>query len=202
MNNTIRTTIACVAAASIAFAATSQSQKHLTTVRVAELTARSETPAPKAYKVDVSALGNATLPGAKPEAEIVVGREVRFPVAFEPPHAVSGTPAVTPTTPTAFETINTGWTIHLTAKPQGKLVAVYGVADYVEAQLVAGGYGATAGPIYSEQDELLTYNKLDQPKLQTTTTRFHIFAVPGESYEVTLYRGSKPERHTIKVSAE
>jgi hypothetical protein len=49
---------------------------------------------------------------------------------------------------------------------------------------------------------VLTPNKLDQPKFQTTTTRFHIFAVPGESYEVTLYRGSKEEKHSITVTVE
>ena len=53
-----------------------------------------------------------------------------------------------------------------------------------------------------EQGGLLTPNKLDQPKLQTTTTRFNLFAVPGESYEVTFYRGDKSEKHTVTVSTE
>jgi hypothetical protein len=29
-----------------------------------------------------------------------------------------------------------------------------------------------------------------------------VFAVPGEAYEVTLYRGEKAEKHTVKVSVE
>ena len=65
-----------------------------------------------------------------------------------------------------------------------------------------GGYGAIAGPIYTEQGDVITPNKLDQPKLQTTTTRFNIFAMPGESYEVTLYRGAKSEKHIVTVKPE
>jgi hypothetical protein len=55
---------------------------------------------------------------------------------------------------------------------------------------------------FGEVGEVLSVNKLDQPKFQTTTTRFHIFAVPGESYDVTFYRGSKKEKHRITVTLE
>jgi hypothetical protein len=130
-------------------------------------------------------------------------RELIFPNEFDLPKvAANETPAVIPTTPAAFETINTGWTIRLTAKPQGKLVTVYGVADYVEAELVPGGYGAIAGPIHNEQGAVISMNKLEQPRVKTTTTRFNLFAMPGESYEVTLYRGTKSEKHTVTVEAE
>jgi len=54
----------------------------------------------------------------------------------------------------------------------------------------------------SEQGEVITPNKLEQPKSLTTTTRFHLFAVPGETYDVTLYRGGKAEKHTVTVTAE
>jgi hypothetical protein len=94
-------------------------------------------------------------------------------------------------TPRAFETTNAGWTIHLTARPAGKLIALSGTAEYVEVQMMNGGYGAVAGPIYHNKGELLSPNVVHQPKSTTTSTCFHIFALPGEPYEVTLSAGSK-----------
>ncbi len=211
MNTTTRTAIACIAVACAAVAATPKAQKRLTPRQLFELTAPSGKAAhPKIYKVEISDLGSASLPAAKPEGEIQSIREFRFPTEFEPPEAAAnGAPVITPLTPTAFETVNTGWTIRLTAKPAGrigkpagKLVALYGVADFVAAELVRGGYGAIAGPIYTEQGEVITLNKLDQPKFQTTTTRFHIFALPGEPYAITLYRGAKAEKHIVTVTTE
>ena len=203
MNTSIRTALVCFAVISIAVAATPNSRKRLTAQRVADLTAPTDAPHPKGYKVEISALGSSRIPAAKPEGEIQSIREFHFPTEFEPPQAsATVAPAIIPTTPTAFEKVNTGWTVYLTTKSHGKLISVYGVANYVTAELVPGGYGAIAGPIYTEQGKLLTSNKLDQPKLQTTTTRFHIFALPGEPYEVTLYRGDKSEKHIVTVSAE
>lgn len=203
MNTTIRTVIACLAVISVAVAATPNNRKRLTPQRLAELIAPTDGPAPKTYKVAISAIGSFTLPAAKPEGVMQVGRELRFPTEFEPPQAAAnGAPAIIPTTPTAFELVNTGWTVRLVAKAQGRMISVYGIADYVEAEMVPGGYGAAAGPIYNEKGEVLTPNKLDQPKVQTTTTRFNIFAVPGGSYEVTFYRGAKAEKHMVTVLAE
>ena len=96
-----------------------------------------------------------------------------------------------------------GWTVYFSAKPHGKLVAVFGVADYVEASLVPGSYGAVAGPIFEDYGEaVLTPNVIQEPKSQTTTTRFQLFALPGESYDVTFYRGAKTEKHRVTVSVE
>ncbi len=203
MNTSIRTTIACVAIASVAIAAAPKAGKRLTAERIAELTAPSEGARPKTYRVEIALIGSAALPADKAEGQVTAAREFHFPTEFAPPQpAANGAPTITPTTPTAFETVNTGWTVRLSAKPHGKLVAVYGVADYTDAAMVRGGYGAVAGPIYDERGELLTPNQLDQPRLQTTTTRFHIFAVPGESYDVTLYRGAKEEKHKVTVTVE
>ena len=186
-----------------AIAATPKAPKLLTVQRVHELTAPTESAPAKAYKVAITAIGNTTLSADKLQGRVEAIKVLSFPVEFDPPQtAANNTSVITPTTPTAFETVNTGWTVSLSAKPHGKLVAVYGVADYVEATLVRGGYGAIAGPVYTVSGEVLTTNALDQPKLQTTTTRFHIFAVPGESYDVTLYRGSKTEKHSITVTQE
>ncbi len=143
-----------------------------------------------------------SLSAEKPRATIEVIREVRFPVEYQPPHVSNVAPGITPLMPEAFDTVNAGWTIHLNTKPEGKLIAIYGVADYVEAERVPGGYGPVAGPIYTERGELVSPNTLEQPKFQTTSTRFHIFAVPGESYAVTMYRGAKAETHLVSVSAE
>ena len=216
MKTTIRTAIICLAVASIAIAATTKPSQ-LTPNRIAELTAPSDAPKAKAYKVEVTDLQrqyrtptvenvpiSVTLPADKPQAVLECIREFRFPIEFNPPEptAKDSKFPITPTTPVTFETINTGWTIRLSAKPHGKLIAVYGVADYAEAEMIPGGYGAIAGPIYSEQGDVITPNKIDQPKFQTTTTRFHIFALPGEAYEVTLYRGAKAEKHTVTVTTE
>jgi hypothetical protein len=223
MNITIRTAIVCLTVACVSIAAASKTQKHLTAHRIAELTAPTDAPPANGYSVEIVGLqppssipweiparppaadsgpARVSLSAKNPQGTIEVVRELRFPTAFEPPRATDRAPGITPLRPEAFESVNTGWTIRVSAKPQGKLVAIYGVADYVEPELVPGGYGPLAGPIYSEQGALLSPNKLDQPKFQTTSTRFHIFAVAGESYEVTLYRGAKPEIHMVKVSAE
>jgi hypothetical protein len=139
----------------------------------------------------------------KPEALLECIRECRFPSQFTPPKAVPDeTFGIVPMTPTDFETVNTGWTIRLKAKPEGRLVQLYGIADYTEAELLPGGYGPLSEPIYSKKGELISPNVLTQPKFETTTTRFCIFAVPGEPYEVTLYRGAKAEKHTVTVTAE
>ena len=222
----IRTTVAGVALTCVAVAATSTLSKPLTPERVAELTAPVDAPSAKSYKVSITGLklpqtkwwpatlGNGrfaadgsigiTLPADKAQGVMEVIREFRFPVAFEPPEAKDGGAhgLTAPITPAGFETVNTGWTIRLSAKPQGKLVGLYGIADYVEPDIVNGGYGALAGPIHSQDGKLVSPNVLEQPKFQTTTTRFHVFAVPGESYEVELYRGAKSEKHRVLVTAE
>jgi hypothetical protein len=64
------------------------------------------------------------------------------------------------------------------------------------------GYGLLGGPIYSENGQLLSPNVVHQPKVQTTTTRFQIFALPGDTYEVTLYHGAKAEKHRFMVTTE
>ena len=223
MKTTIRLAIASFAVASLAIAASPKMSRRLTPQRLAELTGVSDAPQAKRFNIEVSGLArpgatryesatapnpasgpiHVTLSADHPQGVIEVIREFRFPVAFDLPQATGkGEPGIIPMTPTAFETVNTGWTIHLSAKRNGKLVALYGVADYVTADLVAGGYGAVAEPIYSEDGKLISPNALDQPKFQTTTTRFHIFAVPGEPTEVTLYRGSKSGKHIVTVTNE
>jgi len=136
-------------------------------------------------------------------ATIELIHELRYPTAFDSAKAdPKNTGAVvTPTTPTEFETINTGWSIKLTARQQGKLLAVTGVADYTEAELLPGGYGQGAQPIYSADGKLITPNKLVLPKVQTTTSRFCLLAVPGEPCEVTLFRGQKAEKHTVTITS-
>lgn len=195
--------ISCFVVASMAIAATPKTLEHLTAQRIADFTSTTEGTRPKAYKIEIADFGRITLAADNPEGQVELGQEFRFPTEFAPPQiTASGVPAIVPTTPTAFETVNTGWTVRLTAKPHGKLVGVYGIANYVEVALVPGGYGAIAGPIYTERGEILTENKLDQPKLQATETRFHIFAAPGESYDVTFYKGSTEEKHRITVTLE
>ncbi|MEZ0254696.1 MAG: hypothetical protein ACAI37_05430 [Chthoniobacter sp.] len=202
-----------LAAAAVTIAAVSKPAKHLTPQRVAEVNALSDSN-PDLARVSVAISGVSKVrtvsDGRKAVLEMI--REFRFPTAFNPPAAPKealagktnqdGVYPITPTTPTEFETLNTGWTITLTTKARGGLVEVYGVADFVEVDLIAGGYGALSGPIITDQGVLITPNRLDLPKSKTTTTRFHVFALPGESYDVTLYRGTKAEKHTVTVAAE
>jgi hypothetical protein len=49
---------------------------------------------------------------------------------------------------------------------------------------------------------LITPNVFHQPRIKTTSTRFFIFAAPGEPYDVTVYRGDKEEKMTVTVTAE
>lgn len=201
MNLRIQTALVGFTAISVAMAATPSLRPRLTARRVAELTDVIEGEPAKAYKVEISDLGSCTVGANQKPVEFTRGRELIFPTEFDPPQAAAnGAPVVTPTTPTAFGSVNSGWTVRLTAKPHGRLVAVYGVAEYVEAEFVNGGYGEVAGPIHTAQGRVITPNKLQQPKLETTTTRFNVFALPGESYEVTFYRGARAEKHTVAVS--
>jgi hypothetical protein len=201
-----------IAATSMATAGVPAS-KRLTPKRVVELTAPSDSEPQTSYKVSISSLSYSfpfetkrNVPATctaivNGEGTLEYWRELRFPIDFEPPKAEAGAEIV-PTTPSNFETANIGWTIHLTAKPMGKLISLYGVADYVNFKFVRGGYGPLSGPIYADDGKVITPNKLDQPVFQTTTTRFHIFAVPGEAYEVTLYRGEKAEKHTVTITPQ
>jgi len=213
MKHSFRFAGLALAVAAVTVAAVSKPAKHLTPQRVVEVNALSNAVAPTTVNVNISGFPKVTVSTAGHKAVVEVIREFRYPTEFDPPMAsVTAAPAkakgeegafpVTPTTPRTFETINTGWSIALTTKARGGLIDVYGVADFVEVDLVTGGYGALSGPILSDEGMLITPNKLEQPKSQTTTTRFHIFAVPGESYDVTLYRGGKAEKHTVTVTAE
>ena len=196
--------VVCLSAMALTAAAITKSPKtFLTPDRIRELTAPTDAPAPKGYKVAISGLGSRTIPAGNPgqQGTLESIREFRYPTQFEPPKS-SGGDQVSPMTPTEFETVFTGWTVRLSATPHGRLVAIAGVADYVTAQLRQGGYGPVNGPIYTNAGALLSPNKLEQPEVQTTSTHFHIFAVPGESYEVTFYRGNASEKHTVTVTEE
>lgn len=202
-----RTVLPCLILiiAALSIAAPTKSPSRLTPQRVAELTAPAPEKAAMIYEVTIAGFPKAALK-AEQRAVIETVREVIYPTEFDPPHTpqtfgASLTP-ITPTTPTVFETLQAGWSIKLLLKPRGKVVEVIGSADFTTADHINGGYGALAGPIFSEKGEVLTPNKLDLPRTQTTTTRFHIFAVPGEPYEVTFYQGSKAEKRTITVAAQ
>jgi hypothetical protein len=214
MKHSHRFAVLALAVAAVSVAAVSKpASKNLTPQRVVEVNALSNAVAPTTVNVNISGFPKVTVSTAGHKAVVEAVREFRYPTEFDPPVAsVTAGPGkakgeegvfpVTPTTPRAFETINTGWSIALTTKARGGLIDVYGVADFVEVDLVTGGYGALSGPILTDKGVVITPNKLEQPRSQTTTTRFHIFAVPGESYDVTLYRGGKAEKHTVTVTAE
>src|SRR6266481_2780196 len=120
MNPPLRTAIVCLAVISVAIAATPSSRQRLTAQRIADLSASSDAPRPKNYKIEISGIGASTLPVAKPEGEVSSGRELRFPTEFQPPQpAANGAFVITPTTPNAFEQVKTGWTVRLTARPHG-----------------------------------------------------------------------------------
>jgi hypothetical protein len=218
--NTTSHSIVFMVFASTAIAAAPEAQR-LTPQRIAALTAPSDASKPSRYKVEISDLAilenrdrpksatprraplSITFPADKPEAVLEAIREFRFPAKFSPPQAAADGSALTaPPMPAAFKTVNTGWTIRLSAKQHGNLVAIAGAADYVSAEFVPGDYGPLSGPIYSEDGKFLSPNKYHQPKIQTTTTHFHLFAVPGQPCEVTLHRGTKSQKHKITVTTE
>jgi hypothetical protein len=213
----IRTFIIVAALACLA-ATAAPTRKRLTPQRLADLTGPADAPQGQKFTFEISGLkpptrelkqafpqsgpGRYTVTAGIP-AVIEMIREFRYPTEFSPPQAgADGKNIVVPMTPKAFEVTNTGWTITLNAKAEGKLVALSGVADYAEAELINGGYGAVSGPIYTDKGEILSPNVVHQPKIKTTSTRFHIFAMPGEPYDVTLYRGDKAEKITFKLMPE
>ena len=228
MNTKARTTILCLAIAGAALAAKSSIPKRITPQRIAELTAPADAPKAKTYTVEIFGLegpgpgtggvdknfrpapkpvlskidpARVTLAAENPEGGFEMTREVAFPSEFEPPHAAPGGEMLSPAAPKAFDRVKAGWTFHLSAKPAGKYVALSGTADCVEVELLNGGYGELARPIYSEKGAFISPNVFHQPKIKSTSTRFYIFAVPGEPYQVTLYRGDKEEKVTVQVIA-
>lgn len=205
MNIPTRILVGCTLVAASSVAAVGTQRNHLTVQRVLQLTTPSTSPAARDYRVEISSLGKALLLSGKPEGEITLLQEPIFPTEFLPPQPARAGESlvITPSTPTNFEMVHTGWKVRLSAKPVGKLVAVSGSADFVEANLVPSGYGEVAAPVYADHgDEVVVPNVMNMAKVQTTTTHFQIFAVPGETYEVTLYRGTKAEKHRVSVTAE
>jgi hypothetical protein len=212
MKHSFRLAGLALAAAAVTVAAVTKPTNRLTPKRIAEVNALSN--ATDAAHISVQLSGfpkiGTTTDGHRSVLESI--QELRYPTEFDPPDAPKAALAgkapgggvfpITPTTPRAFETLNVGWTIALTTKARGGIVDLYGEANFVEADLVNAGYGALAGPIFSDDGILITPNRVQMPKSSTTTTRFHLFAVPGESYDVTLYRGSKAEKHTVTITAE
>ena len=222
MKNPVRTLAALTCIAVVTTAATSRHATRLTPARIAELVVPAKAIAPFTYSVEVTGLDlppflgdrgkrrseeipvtSVRIPPGKSEALLESIREFRYPTEFDPPEVSPDNPnAIVPTTPVSFETTNTGWTVRLNVRPSGKLIAVSGVADYTTCDLLDGGYGPLSGPIYNSKGEVLSPNVLKQPRFQTTSTHFHLFALPGESYEVTLYRGATAEKHRITVNVE
>jgi hypothetical protein len=201
MNLLLRVSLAVLAVAGLSFAAASKPQPRLTPARIVELSTAASRPVPNQYEVKISDLGAAVIRTNGNKVALEKIHEFRFPTEFTPPQAsLKDQSIIVPTTPSAFETINSGWTVTLTAKAHGPLVELCGTAEYTEVEMINGGYGPLSGPIHTEEGKLITPNRLDQPLAQTTTTRFHLFAVPGESYEITLYRGKTKETRTISVS--
>lgn len=194
--------LAAVAIAATSLGALQRYVPRLTTMRIHQVANLPVPVAERGYVVSVGGIGEAWLSAETLEGKIENGKDVRFPTEFDPPHAEPGHPAVTPLTPTAFNSQFTGWTIRFKAKPHGSMIGIFGAAEYTSSHQVPGGYGAVAGPMYDEAGALLTWNKLELPRLQTTTTHFHIFALPGEAYAVTLYRGKTPETHAVTVTVE
>jgi hypothetical protein len=229
MNTRTRTTVLCLAAACAVVAAKSPViNTRLTPHRIAELNTPGDAPSAKTYTVEISGLVQPQYDGAvdkklrpvlskekpgparvtflagAPKGVIQSTREFRYPIEFEPPKAnPDGATLAVPTTPKAFETTNTGWIIELKARPAGKLIAVAGKADCTEfVGFTDTAYGALAGPIYDDKGKLITPNVMHQPKFKTITSRFYIFAEPGEPYEITLYLNDKPEKHTLTIKAD
>jgi hypothetical protein len=214
MKHSLRLAGLALATAVVSVAAVSTRSHRLTPQRVAEINALNAEHQPARVSVAISGISKIKMATDESKAVMEMIREYRYPIAFTPPDASKMPPAakskateggafpITPTTPLAFETLDTGWTITLQARAVGGMIALFSTADFVEADGVNAGYGALSGPIYTEDGILITANKITMPKSRTTTTRFHIFAIPGESYEVTLYRGDKAEKHTVTVTAE
>jgi hypothetical protein len=223
MNSYISIVLACLSAGTIASAIGPNSTRRLTPQRIAELTAPSAKAQTRSISIEIADLQNPAprsgqarpraktsnsriiLPMDGREGVIEVIREFRFPTQFDPPKVslAEEKALIAPLRPRAFETVNTGWTIRLNARPVGNLTALYGVADYIEFRgFDEAGYGPLSGPIHDQKDRLLSPNVLQQPVFETTTTRFHIFAVPGETYEVVLHHGRKSTKHRITVTAE
>lgn len=135
-----------------------------------------------------------TKPGQRALIEII--REFRYPVAFEIPRAGKGN-ALTPATPTVFETTNTGLSIDVTPNADGAFIVLTGEAT----QTTFDGFHQNAGeafrPITSADGTIISPNAVQSPTFTTRRTPFLIAALPGHTYRFPMNADKKT---TIEVT--
>lgn len=136
-----------------------------------------------------------------PTTPIIVGksftvsdqREFIYPAAYKPASSSSEQELVTPATPLAFQTIETGIKADLTSERVGSLVVVKGTITVTEFQGFSRMGGELGLPIIDSKGRMITENRIEMPKLATFATPiFSGLKVGGES----TFEISHPEKGT------
>jgi hypothetical protein len=121
-------------------------------------------------------------------AKITSAESLRFPTKWDlPKEGVNdeGQKFIVPVTPTEFESIDPEWSIEYTSEQiENGLIRIVGVVTYQKPELQQAVHGERAAPIYSPDDSsvLLTENKAQGAVIQSSATRFQLFAKVGKEY--------------------
>lgn len=121
-----------------------------------------------------------------------VVKEIRYPVEWEPPMQYrakdDAMPVVVPVTPTIFETVKHGWVVKFSGDLVGGAVRLIGTATFAEPEFTKGVFGEASGRLYAANKRLflLTENESQTVAVQSSTTPFQVFALPGKTYELKV----------------
>ncbi len=127
-------------------------------------------------------------------ATVELIREFRYPTAFDfpqPSQSSGGPIALTPTTPTEFETQNTGLMIEFTPELRGPVVVLKGVVR----ERIFEGFTQSAGevfrPIVTKDGAVITPNRVHAPMFTTRETPIYAALRPGkpDAFMVNTERG-------------
>lgn len=101
-----------------------------------------------------------------------------------------GQPIIQPITPSSFEVVQSGWSMHCAAKPTGDLIRLNGTITYSEPELTQAVFGEQSGRLYArgKKNVLLSENVSRTATMHSSSAPFQVFAVPGKEYEFRIRR--------------
>lgn len=134
-------------------------------------------------------------PGQRSLVEVI--REFRYPTAFELPQTDARVVGVTPTTPTQFETQNTGVTIEFTPTLRGPWVVLSGSVQERVFEGFTQNPGEALRPISNRAGQILTPNRVTTPMFTTRETPFFAALRPGQKDAMYVNTKDGPRRMTV-----
>ena len=127
-----------------------------------------------------------------------VGRDFKYPAAYQPAMALVDGRGVTPAEPRDFKTVRTGTVADLRTKRAGNLIVVEGTITHTAFLGFSKMGGEMGQPILDEKERLITENRIEMPKLATYTTPVYLAMEPGKAYVVPISHPDKGATATLE----